>query len=274
MTPDWQASVQAPGGRDVYEKYLDRILAKSESAKQDLEKNWMGQITSIALSLALVAGLGEVVARKLFDDPDRYSLLYLILPVVNTFLFVRFGHIGATFSKARYNAEKLTEELRRMNPFPDGFDVSQIYKTNSYFEWAHQEYSAETVLFLLTIPLVFSLNHSLTIYLLYKFIGLSWFFYVLATSYVGVCGICYWAYYRGNKDNTPVFVGKENLFIIVSILIAVVATVALLALLHHYDPRPGRIGAEAARTVPSRRTATTPHDHATAPSPTHPADAS
>lgn len=226
------------------EKYLDRILAKTEVAKQDLEKNWMAQITVIALSIALVAGLGGVVARKLFDDPDRYTILYLIFPIVNTFLFVRFGLIGSTFSKARYNAELATNELYKLQKLPDSLDLSQIYSTNSYFEWAHKKASFATLLFLMTIPVVFSLNHALTIYLLYKFSMGSTLFGIIVGIYVVICGMCYWAYYKGNKGNTPVFIGKENLFIIGTIAMSACVTLTILFGLYRYDPHPGKVAFE------------------------------
>jgi hypothetical protein len=244
---------------EVAEKYLDRMLAKLENAKTDIEKNWLAQITSIAISLALVAGLGTAIANKLIADPQRYNILYVVFPVLNTYFFVRFGLIAGVFSKARFNAECLVQELALRQDLPDGFDFSQIYKTNSYFEWAHHPFSRATFMFLFTIPIVFALNHSLTLYLIYKVLGLSIAFYVVVAFYLLIVAICYRAYYVSNKDNTVIFAEKgKNSFIILVIGTAALATVALGWALQRFDPDPRQIDliaapvAGAAAAAPTR----------------------
>jgi hypothetical protein len=239
---------------DIAEKYLDRMLVKLDSAKADLEKNWLSQITSIAISLALVAGLGSAIANKLFDDPKSDDALYVVLPLVNTYFFIRFGLIAGVFSKARYNAEQLTNELLRQHKFPTTADATQIYRTNSYFEWAHESFDWTTISFLMTIPFVFALNHSVTLYLAYKVLGWSGWYLLCAALYLSAVTTCYLAYYFSNKSNTVVLVGeRKNSFIVVVIVTAGLATAAMIWALVRLDADPRRIDFKAAsRANPAR----------------------
>ncbi|MEA2999787.1 MAG: hypothetical protein QOK17_1620 [Sphingomonadales bacterium] len=239
---DAEADVWTQQKIEAGEKYLDRLLAKLEASKADVEKNWMGQITSIAISLALVAGLGTAIAAKLLGDPHRSNILYVILPVVNTYLFVRFGLIAGVFSKVRYDAEHLADDLSKYQDLPLSFDVGQTYRTNSYFEWVHYKFSPSTALLLFTIPIVFALNHSLTLYLIYKVLGKSMWLALFVAVYLPIVCVCYWAYYDSNKNNTVVLAGKrKSWFIIYVIGIAVVATAILIGSLIHFDPDPRTI---------------------------------
>jgi hypothetical protein len=227
---------------DIAEKYLDRMLAKMESAKADLDRNWLGQISSIAISLALIAGLGSAVANKLLSDPRSDDILYIVLPLVNSYFFVRFGLIAGVCSKSRYNTEQLANELIDRHDLPTSFDAKQVYQTNSYFEWAHHDFSRETISFLLTIPIVFALNHSITLYLIFKVLGWSCWFWISAGAYLAVAGAAYVAYYRSNKKNTGVLLGRrKNSFIVLVIGISAVATIAMLFVLPRVDRDPRHI---------------------------------
>jgi hypothetical protein len=227
---------------DIAEKYLDRMLGRLDSAKTDLEKNWLSQITSIAISVALVAGLGSAIANKLFDDPKTDNVLYVALPLVNTYLFVRFGLIAGVFSKARFHTERLTKELLHQHELPKSFDATQIYRTNSYFEWAHDSFAWPSVSFLMTIPLVFGLNHSITLYLLYKVLGWSAWYCLSVALYLAVVATCYVSYYLSNRYNTVVLVGeRKNSFIVVTIITAALATAGMMWALLRLDPNPGQI---------------------------------
>ncbi|MFL6856505.1 MAG: hypothetical protein ACJ8EB_01205, partial [Allosphingosinicella sp.] len=207
-----------------------------EASQADLEKNWMGQVTSIAISLALVAGLGTAIARKLLGDEHLSNILYVILPVVNTYFFVRFGLIAGVFSKVRYGAEHLARQLCSHQDLPSKLRVEQTYQTNSYFEWVHQPFDWSTSLLLFTIPFVFALNHALTLYLIYKVLGHSTILVVAVIVYLLIVCVCYWAYYDSNKGNTVVLAGKgKNWFIISVIGIAVVATAVLIVALARLD---------------------------------------
>ncbi|HEX8241775.1 MAG TPA: hypothetical protein VF574_18720 [Allosphingosinicella sp.] len=227
---------------DVAEKYLDRMLAKMESAKADLDKNWLGQIASIAASLALVAGLGSAIANKLLADRGADNALYLVLPLVNSYFFIRFGLIAGVFSKARFYTEKLATELTRRHNLPESLGADQLYQTNSYFEWAHHRFSRATISFLLTIPIVFALNHSLTLYLLFKVAGWSWAYWLAAGVYVIGVATAYVAYYHSNKNNTVVLLAEgRNSFILFTIGIAAIGTVAMLSVLPMVDQDPGPV---------------------------------
>jgi hypothetical protein len=161
--------------------------------------------------------------------------------VAATYLFVRFGLIATVFSNARFNAEALAEKLLAVRPLPPGIDGSYIYKTNSYFEWAHEEFRLPTLLFLLTIPIAFALNHALTLYMLFKLPVSGTIFGLLALIYASIVGFCYVGYYKMNKGNTPVFKGPGNLFIVLTVCAALAATAAILIFLPNLDRGPAKV---------------------------------
>ena len=226
---------------DRLERYLDRLLAKVESSKEDLDKNWMAQISSVALSLAVIVGLGGTIAQELFHDKDKFAVLYIILPIVNTFLFARFGLLAGTFSKSRFASQKLAEDITALKPLPVPLAIDEVYKTNSYFEWVHRKYSLPSLFFLLTIPVLFSINHGVTIYLLYKSIPSAIFFNVVIVLYILLCATAYYQYYVVNSENTTIFSGNQISFLVLTIGVASCCTVAVLFGLNYYDPQPDRV---------------------------------
>ncbi len=198
---------------DRLEKYLDRMLAKCESAKADLERNWMLQITSIAASIALLAGLGNELALQFFGT-SRTDLLFIALPLVNTYLFVRFGSLANLFSKARYNVELLTNEVLPPEALPAGVNRRIFFETNSQFEYVHHPFSVTKFLFSLTIPCIFALNHTTTILSLREATGGGWWFALVVAVYAAIAGTCYATYYIANRANTGMAVGGERTFLI------------------------------------------------------------
>jgi hypothetical protein len=65
----------------AFEKLLDRLLAKCDSTKNDLESLWQTQILSVGLSVAVVLGLGEILAKKYLESEQYKYALYYILPL-------------------------------------------------------------------------------------------------------------------------------------------------------------------------------------------------
>ena len=103
--PDEPASAQlwAP------EKLLEISLQKLDSTKKDLEKNWTSQLISVGASLGVILGLGSLISKRMFEAPGYENILYLILPLINFYLFMRFGGLLSAFSSARFAAEKMVK---------------------------------------------------------------------------------------------------------------------------------------------------------------------
>ena len=167
------------------DKLLDLVLAKTESTKKDLEKNWSYQITSVGISLGVVLGLGDPLAEKYFEVPGYVRVLYLALPLVNLYLFMRFGSLASAFSEARFAAERLAKKYFKDNRLDTPelsrrIEPSVIYATNSYFEYFHHsDASLAKFAYSLFLPFLFALSHSVSLYLLLMFFGFNLLAYVL-----------------------------------------------------------------------------------------------
>jgi len=129
----------------AFEKLLDRLLAKCDSTKNDLESLWRNQIISVGLSVAVVLGLGEIVADKLLNNKSYGYVLNYILPLVNLYFMMRFGFLTFAFSESRSAAEKLSkrfiEERHLAQYFTKNDEITSsqslihpgvLYSTNSF----------------------------------------------------------------------------------------------------------------------------------------------
>jgi hypothetical protein len=136
-----------PQGFWVPEKLVEISIKKLETVKRDLEKNWAYQITSVGLSVGLLLGLGDAISKKLFDSSGYDNALFLILPLVNLYLFMRFGGLFSAFSKARFATEKIVTAFYQ-NAISEDLSIDRVpdmatfFETNSYFEYYHsREYT-------------------------------------------------------------------------------------------------------------------------------------
>jgi hypothetical protein len=92
IQPGSPAGVPQNETDEAFDKLLDRMLAKCDSTKKDLDTLWTTQILAVGLSIALVAGLRpQAVSRALFHDESFGCALYVILPLVNLYFMMRFG---------------------------------------------------------------------------------------------------------------------------------------------------------------------------------------
>src|ERR1043165_2923933 len=204
--PPGPAADSAEAARQVerLEPYFDRLLAKCEAAKADLERNWALQVGSIAACVAVIVGLGGPIADSIMDGLGRnYRLLYVVCPIVNTYLFVRFGGLATAFSTARHNAGQIGREIAATCPPPSPAKTELVYQTNSHFEYVHHDFSRAKFAFSLSIPLIFALNHSTTIFLLIEAAGLNLFSALILSIYLVIVLACYVTYFIANRDNTP-----------------------------------------------------------------------
>jgi hypothetical protein len=74
------SSAKAELTRKFIEKSVDLLSAKCDSAKEDLDKNWVYQITTLGIGLGLIFGLGEAFSKKLLEEQGHARVLYLIVP--------------------------------------------------------------------------------------------------------------------------------------------------------------------------------------------------
>jgi len=95
------------------EKLLELVIKKCDDAKKDLEKNWTYQIISVGVSLGLIFGLGQAISKHYLDEAGHERVLYLVLPLINLYLFMRFGFLASVFSHARLAQEWLSATYLR-----------------------------------------------------------------------------------------------------------------------------------------------------------------
>ena len=125
------------------EKLLDLVIKKCDDSKKDLEKNWTYQIIAVGVSVGLIFGLGQAISKHYLDEVGHERVLYLVLPLINLYLFMRFGFLASIFSDARLALEQLATtyfklvELKEIDPALT-LGSSVLSTTNSYFEFYHR----------------------------------------------------------------------------------------------------------------------------------------
>jgi hypothetical protein len=209
----------------VSEKLLEISQKNLETTKKDLEKNWIAQIVGVSASFALIFGLGEPLSHKIFDEPGYDRVLYLVLPLVNFYLFMRFGGLLSAFSAARFAAEQtMTAYYRQAKSRKlklDAMPPPQIYyQTNSYFEYFHnRETNFGAFAYLLFVPIVLALNNSISSYLLLEFFGKNLISFSVALAYFVPIIILYLNYYKSNKDRPFAYMDEKFNFILFSYIV-------------------------------------------------------
>lgn len=201
------------------EKLVELSILNLESAKKDLEKNWMSQLFALGASLAAILGLGALISQRVFGEPGYENILYLLLPMANFYLFLRFGNLLSTFSEARFAAEQLVtnyyENARSLGfPVDTAPDKSAFYKTNSYFEYYHTRDADQLMfMYLLLVPIILTLNNVTSLFMLLTFFGRNiWGYSVAALSLAGMIAL-YIGYYLYNRDKSFAFVNRNFNFI-------------------------------------------------------------
>jgi hypothetical protein len=230
------------------EKLLDRALSKCDATKSDLDTLWTTQIVAMGLSIALVVGLDDVASEAIFRTKGYGLVLDLIMPLVNLYFFMRFGFLSLAFSEARYAAEALSEKFIEAKHLSQYFasqenrvDSSPIkkrvlYSTNSYFEPFYQKsHVALVYAYGIFIPIVFSISHSTSIYLLYRTIEKLGHVYVFLSIfvYLAILVSLYITLYQGLKD---VEFSSPKLILFIDVM-SLLMTVFLLWILFYYHDR-------------------------------------
>jgi hypothetical protein len=222
------------GDDTVPDKLLDQVLKKLDATKEDLEKNWLSQIVAVSASLGMMLGLGEPISRKIFDTPGYENVLYLVFPMVNLYLVMRFGGLASAFSETRFAAEALAtkyffqQRIDEMS-FANVVRPSVMFQTNSYFEYFHHRgYNIGVFLYSLFVPIVLSINHATSLYLLLRFFGLKPLGYGVAIVYcLPIVGL-YVAYYRANRQNPLVYSTRRLNYLMFSNVLILMFSALLL----------------------------------------------
>jgi len=202
------------------EKLLEISLQKLDSTKKDLEKNWTSQLASVGASLGVILGLGSLISKRMFEAPGYENILYLILPLINFYLFMRFGGLLSAFSSARFAAEKMVKSYYQKAEL-EKLDLHQIpepsifFETNSYFEYYHNlATNWGTFAYLLLVPIILALNNVTSIYMLFKFFDQKVWAYVVITVYVLPIALLYINYYAANKKRPFAYTNEKFNFIL------------------------------------------------------------
>ena len=216
------------------EKLMELSVTNLEAAKKDLEKNWMSQLFALGASLAVILGLGKLISERVFGAVGYESILYLLLPMANLYLFLRFGNLLSTFSEARFAAQTFFTNFyanaqSRGLPVDAAPEPSAFYKTNSYFEYYHySDANWGMFVYMLLVPVVLTLNNVTSLYMLYIFMGRSIWGYFLDLLLIGCISALYYAYYASNKDRQFAYMTSKFNFILFAYLVISVAGLVLL----------------------------------------------
>ena len=249
-----QPPVPEPASAQLWapEKLLEISLQRLESTKKDLEKNWTSQLISVGASLGVILGLGSLISKRMFETPGYENVLYLILPLINFYLFMRFGGLLSAFSSARFAAQKMVmsyyEKARREKSGLDQIpEPSVFYETNSYFEYYHDRTENwGTFAYLLLVPVILALNNVTSIYMLFKFFGQGLLRYVVIAVYVLPIILLYIYYYLANQKRPFAYMSEKFNFILFAYVIIFTLGLLLLswALLHDvsFTLRPSTTG--------------------------------
>ncbi len=228
------------------EKLLDLVIKKCDDSKKDLEKNWTYQIIAVGVSVGLIFGLGQAISKHYLDEVGHERVLYLVLPLINLYLFMRFGFLASIFSDARLALEQLATtyfklvELKEIDPALT-LGSSVLSTTNSYFEFYHRgRPNLGVFLYSLFVPTVFAASHASSLFLLELLVGsashrapsrgilIVWILYLIPVLSL------YVAYYMGNRDLTFTIAGKRYSFVRYSLAVCAILTAIFIVLLRSY----------------------------------------
>jgi hypothetical protein len=187
----------------VSDRLLGLLYQKCEGAKTDLEHNWIYQIASVGISLGLMFGLAEPISKHFLETVGHERILYLILPAVNLYLFMRFGFLSSVFNDCRVALEVLSEKYFRdegLSTLPR-VRASSLYGSNSYFEYYHRlRINFGIFLYTLFVPLVFALSHATSAYLLCATFQNTYLDIIVISIYLVPIFSLYTHYCIGNRD--------------------------------------------------------------------------
>ena len=227
---DPASSPAGKGSRTVPETLLKTVLSNLETAKKDLDKHWRYLLFGTAISLAIITwGLGAQISEKV-GVPGQEKLLFLLVPLVNLYLFMRFGFLLAYFSGVRFAAEDLAERYFVEEEITSkSLSPHLLFGTNSYFEYIHErQWNWGILLYSLAIPFVSALNHAASLLLLWRYFDGNYFKYVGILLYgFAVAALCA-TYYKVNKERRFNVMGERTIAIYMFLNFALTLLFALL----------------------------------------------
>jgi hypothetical protein len=204
------------------EKSIELISKKCDSAKEDLDKNWIYQIITLGVGLGLIYGLGGAISTKFLEEPGHEKLLYLIAPLINIYLFMRFGLLATHFSQTRFAMEDVVKGFCANEGIDiDNIDVkengklkeilSSLYITNSNFEHYHiRKLPSGVIVYLFFVPIVLGSGQGVSMYLLHLFSIPNFTLQVtLMAAYIAILAALYLAYFKANRKLYFIAKSKE-----------------------------------------------------------------
>jgi hypothetical protein len=213
-----RAAAAGDGPKKVSEMLLKTVLSNLDGAKKDLDKHWMYVIAGTVISLAIAGGLGGMVWAKLVGEKGPDKLLYVLMPLANLYLFMRFGFLLAYFTGVRLAAEELADQYFSEEKIKgETLSPHLLFGTNSYFEYIHErKRKVGLLLYSVSILFVLALNNAASLTSLWLFFG-GVSRYAVVLFYFSLLGVCCYHYYDVNKGRRIDVMGARTILIAVFI---------------------------------------------------------
>lgn len=206
-----------------WEQLIQLSKSKVDKVDRDLGRNWTFQVVLVAISIAVILDIGDIpkaISNYFLRTEGFENTLFITLPLVLLYLFMRFGHLLSTFFKSRkmydYLVDKYTEgDLQKGN-------LKELYGTTNLFElWYSPKKFSQTkilvVLFYFFTMLVLSGSHASSIVLLIKALGYTvWLLLAAIILYAFCLFAFYWGFFKSNKDDK--YIGSIIIGIIIFVL--------------------------------------------------------
>jgi hypothetical protein len=87
---------------------------------------------------------GKPISKHFFDEEGYDTVLYLVFPMINLYLFMRLGALATIFTEARFTLEGLTRAYFIENSYDKlRLDIplspTVLFTTDSFFEYLHRK---------------------------------------------------------------------------------------------------------------------------------------
>lgn len=191
---------------------IELYQVKLNIVERALERNWNTQIILILLAAdSLVNGLDVLrnVAQKVYNaeiTPQETKILQIIVAVLLTYTFIRFGFLLRGFVRIRRSCEQLLNQIVPKGDATNDSDDTflSVFEFHGFFEpyfhvgdyWRDNKVLA--ILLSLFAAIVMAGNHSMVI--LMYFSGLPQFYAIVATAVTAALILaCYQHFYK-SKD--------------------------------------------------------------------------
>jgi len=197
------------------------LWSKCEAAKNDLENNWTYQMIVSVVNLGILLGFGDLASKHVFKEEGRENVLFIAMPMIALYLFMRFGGLLTAFSEVRMEPERLCELYSGGEP--ERLAASTIFHTNSYFEYYHRpEINFGVTVYCMFVPIILATNMSTSIYMIWHQIGHPSVAFFVCFLYLIPVGTLYYMFHQRNRHNKfvlPSIVWSISLTLIIGFLL-------------------------------------------------------